>query len=86
MRKVVVYFAKEGSGLAFFIMDLGQISGSNLGNEFGVMLGRKGPNKPEFANNIVRVHFLMTYTDLIEYNIVGETKASLLRFFLVSKP
>ena len=87
MRKVVIYFAKEGSGLAFFIMDLGQISGSTLGNELGVMLRRKGPNKPVLYNKIVLVHFVMTYTVLIEYNIVGDTKASLLRcFFLVSKP
>ena len=80
-QKVEIYFADEGSGLAFFSTDLGHILGNNVGNEFGVMLTGKGPHKPEFAYDIVRIHSLMIYTDLIEYNIVGDTKAPLLRFF-----
>ena len=79
--KVEIYLANEGSGLAFFSTDLGHIFGSNVGNEFGVMLRGKGPHKPEFAYDIVRIHSLMIYTDLIEYNIVGDTKAPLLRCF-----
>ena len=81
-QKVEIYLAKEGSGLAFFRTDLGQISGSNVGNEFGVMLRGKGPHKPEFAYDIVRIHSLMIYTDMIEYNNVGDTKTPLLRCFL----
>ena len=50
-------------------------------NKFGVMLRGKGPHKPEFAYDIVRIHSLMIYTDLIEYNIVGDTKSPLLRCF-----
>ena len=80
-QKVEIYLANEASGLAFFSSDLGQILGSNVGNEFGVMLRGKGPHKPEFAYDIVRIHSLMIYTDLIEYNIVGDTKAPLLRCF-----
>ena len=30
------------------------------------MLRGEGPNKPDFAYDIVRVHSLMIYTDLIE--------------------
>ena len=45
------------------------------------MLRGKGPHKPEFAYDIVRIHSLMIYTDLIEYNIVGDIKAPLLRCF-----
>ena len=45
------------------------------------MLRRKGPHKPEFAYHIVPIHHLMIYTDLIEYNNVGDTKAPLLRCF-----
>ena len=78
-QKVEMYLANEASGLAFFSTDLGHIFGSNVGNEFGVMLRGKGPHKPEFAYNFVRIHSLMIYTDLIEYNIVGDTKAPLLR-------
>ena len=43
------------------------------------MLGGKGAHKPEFAYDIVRIHSLLIYTELIEYNIVGDTKAPLLR-------
>ena len=81
-QKVEIYLANEASRLAFFSTDLGHIFGSNVGNEFGVMLREKGPHKPEFAYDIVRIHSLKLYTDLIEYNIVGDTKAPLLRCFL----
>ena len=80
-QKVEIYFANEGSGLAFFNTDLGHIFGINVGDEFGVMLRGKGPHEPEFAHDIVRIHSLMIYTDLIEYNIVDDTKAPLLRCF-----
>ena len=41
----------------------------------------KGPHEPKFAYDIVRIHSLMIYTDIVEYNIVGDTKAPLLRCF-----
>ena len=41
----------------------------------------KGPHEPTFAYDIVRIHSLMIYTDIVEYNIVGDTKAPLLRCF-----
>ena len=66
-QKYEIYLANEGSGLAFFSKDLGHIFGINVGNEFGVMLRGKGPHKPEFAYDIVRIQSLMIYTDLIEY-------------------
>ena len=62
-------------------MDLGHIFGSNVGNEIGVMLRGNGPHKPELAYDIVRIHTLMIYGDLIGYNIVGDAKAPLLRCF-----
>ena len=80
-QKVEIYLANEGSGLAVFSTDLGHIFGSNVDNEFTVMLRGKGPHKPKFAYDIVRIHSLMIYTDLIEYNIVGDTKTPLLRCF-----
>ena len=78
-QKLEIHLANEGSGLAFFSTDLGHIFGSNVGNEFGVIWRGKGPHKPEFAYDIVRIHSLMVYTDMIEYKIVGYTKAPLLR-------
>ena len=80
-QKIVIYLANEGSGLAFFSTDLGHIFGSNVRNEFGVMLRGKKPHKPGVAYNVVCKHSLKIYTDLIEYNIVGDTKAPLLRCF-----
>ena len=34
------------------------------------MLRDKGPQKPEVAHDVVRIHSFMVYTNLIEYNIV----------------
>ena len=48
-QKIEIYLTNEESGLAFFSMDLGHIFGSNVGNEFGVILRGKGPHKPESA-------------------------------------
>ena len=58
-QKLEIYLSNEGSGLAFSSTDVGHIFGSNVGNEFGVMLRGKGPHKPEFAHDIVRIHSLM---------------------------
>ena len=86
-QKVQIYLANEGSGRAFFSTDLGHIFENNDANEFGVMLRGKAPHKPEFADDIVRIHSLMMYANLIEYNIVGATKTPLLRRFpFISKP
>ena len=41
----------------------------------------KKPHDPTFAYDIVRIHSLMIYTDIVDYNIVGDTKASLPRCF-----
>ena len=80
-QKTEIYLGNEGSGLAFFSTDLGHIFGRNVGNEFGVMLRGKRPHNPDFAYDIFRIQSLMIYTDVIEYNIVGDTKAPLLRCF-----
>ena len=37
-QNVEIYLANEASGLAFFSTDVGHMFGSNVGNEFGVML------------------------------------------------
>ena len=64
-QKIENYLANEGSGFAFFSTDLGPIFRSNVGKEFGVMLRRKDPHKPEVAYDLVRIHSLLTYTDMI---------------------
>ena len=85
-QKVVIMLANDCSGLAFCSTDLGHIFGNNVGNEFGVLLIGKGLQEPEFAYAIVRIHLLMIYSDIVEYNIVGDTKAPFLRcFHFISK-
>ena len=76
-QKVVIMLANDTSGLAFCSTDLGHIFGNNMGKEFGVLMIGKGPQEPEFAYDIVRIHSLMIYINLVEYNIVGDTKSSL---------
>ena len=46
------------------------------------MLREEGLHTPEFAYDIVCIHSLTIYTDLIEYKISGHTKVRLLRCFL----
>ena len=79
-QKEVIMLANDTSGLAFCSTDLGHIFGNNVGNELRVLMIGKGPLEPEFAYDIVRIHSLMIYSDLVEY-IVGDTKAPLLRWF-----
>ena len=52
-----------------------------MGNEFGVLMIGKSLHEPEIAYVIVRIHSLMVYSDIVEYNLVGDTKAPLLRCF-----
>ena len=56
-QKNEIYLANGGTGLAFFSTDLGHIFVNNYGNDFRVMLTAKGPHKPEFADDIVRILF-----------------------------
>ena len=80
-QKVVIILANDTSRLAFCSTELGHIFGNNVGNEFGVLMIGKWPHEPEFAYDIVRIHSLMIYSSLVEYNIVGHTKTPLLRCF-----
>ena len=80
-QKVVIILANDTSGLAFCSTDLGHIFGNIVGNHFGVLMKGKGPHEPQFAYDIVCIHSLMIYSDLVEYSTVGDTKAPLLRCF-----
>ena len=82
-QKIEIYLATEVSGLVLFSTDLDDSFRSIVGSEFGVMLRGKGLHKPEFLYDIVPTHFLRIYTDPIEYNIVGDTNAPLLRCFFL---
>ena len=71
----------DTSCLTFCSSNLGNIFGKNMGNECGVLMIGSGPHEPDFAYDIVRIHSLMIYSDLVECNIVGDTNTPLLRCF-----
>ena len=48
-------------------------------NQTSVIMKGKGPFYPQYSYDIIRIHSLMIYSDIIEYNIVGDTKTPLLR-------
>ena len=80
-QKVKVYLANDESSVAIFSTDLGHIFGGDVRNDSGILMSGKGPHEPTFAYDIFRIHSLMFYTDIAEYNIVGNTKAPFLRCF-----
>ena len=60
--------------------DLSHIFGCDLEqNQTGVIRKGKSPHHPQYSYDIIRIHSLMKYSDIIEYNIVGDTKTPLLR-------
>ena len=80
-QKVKLYLANEESSQAIFSTDLGHIFGGDVRNDSGILMRGKGPHEPIFAYDFVRIHSLMIYTNIVEYNIVGDTKTPLLRCF-----
>ena len=80
-QKVVIMLATDTSSLVFCSTDLGHNFGNNVGNDFEVLMIGKGPQEREFAYDIVRIHSLMIYSNLVEQNLVGDTKDPLLRCF-----
>ena len=65
-QKVKVYLANEDSCLAIFSTDLGHIFGGDVRKDSGILMSGKGPHEPTFAYDIVRIHSLMIYTDIVE--------------------
>ena len=80
-QKVKVYLVNDESSLALFSNDLGHIFGRDVRNDLGILMSGRGPHEPTFAYNIARIHSLIIYTDIVEYNFVGDTQAPLLRCF-----
>ena len=83
-QKLEIHLANEGSALAFFSTRKGWTFGNNVGNDFRVLIRRKGLHMSVFAYDFVRIHSLTIYTVLNEHNIAGDTKTPLQRCFLFS--
>ena len=80
-QKVTFSLVNDKSSLVISSIDLGHIFGGDVRNDRGILMLGTRPHKPLFAYDIVRIQSLMIYTDIVEYNIVGDTKAPLLRCF-----
>ena len=80
-QKVEIHDAKKRSPLRKFSTDLRYIFGSNFDDLFGVILTENGPHNIKTAYEIVRLHPLMIYTDVIEYKIAGDANDPLFRCF-----
>ena len=52
-----------------------------LGFPTSVLLRWKGPHFSTYPVDLLRIHSVMVYTDIIEYGIVGDTMAPVLRCF-----
>lgn len=79
-QQLTLYLPNESSKLIIQSADLSHIFGCDLiSNEMGVYITGKGPHNPQYSYDIVRIHSLLIYTDIVEYNIVGDSKTPLLR-------
>ena len=60
--------------------DLSHIFGCDLEqNQKGVTMKGKEPRCPQYSYDIIRIHSLLIYIDIIEHNKIGDTKTPLLR-------
>lgn len=79
-QQISLKLPSETASLAIMSADLSHILGVERPSErVGVVMRGEGPHTPQYPYDIVRIHSLMIYTDVIQYNIVGDTKAPLLR-------
>ena len=76
-RHCEIELASDKSQLVFASQDLCSI----LGFSQSVWFSSKGPHRSEFPIDILRFHSVMVYTDIVEFSIIGDTKAPILRCF-----
>ena len=79
-QKFVVHLPENQSVVIIQSSDTSHIFGIDLEqNQTGVIMKRKGPHYPQYSYDIMRIHSLVIYSDIIEYNTAGDTKNPLLR-------
>ena len=80
-QRVAFLLVNDESSLVIFSTDIGHFFEGDVRNDWGTLMFGKGPHKSLFAYDFFRIHWLMIYTGIVEYNIVGDTKTALLRCF-----
>ena len=78
-HKVAVHLPENQSVFIIQSADLSHIFSCDLEqNQTGVIMKGKGPHYLQYSYDNIRIHSLMIYSDIIEYNKVGDTKTPLL--------
>ena len=75
--KLEVKLPEARSALNIMSGDISHI----LGFPMSVLLIGEGPHYSNFPVDILRIHSVQVYTDIIEYSIIGDTMAPVLRCF-----
>ena len=79
-QRIPLRLPNQNSLLVIFSADLCHVFGREAAvYGMGVFKSGAGPHFSKFPYDIVRIHFLMIYSDIVEYNILIDTKAALLR-------
>ena len=79
-QRISLSLPNQNSLLVIFSADLCHVFGCEEAVYcMGVSMSGAGSHFPKFPYDIVRIHTLMIYSDVVEYNIVGDTKAALSR-------
>ena len=65
-QEIAFSLVNDESSWVISSINLGHIFGGDVRNDRGILMLGKGPHKPLFAYDIVRIHSLMIYTDIKE--------------------
>ena len=78
LQKIAIHLPEDQSVFIIQSAYLSHIFGCDLKqNQTGVIMKGKGPHYPRYSYKII--HSLINYSDIIEYNIAGNTKTPVLR-------
>ena len=79
LQKIDTHLPEVQSVILNLSADLSHSFGCDLEqNQTGVLMKGKGPHYPQHSFDIIRIHSLMIYSYIKEYNIAGVTKTPLL--------
>ena len=78
-QKIAIHLPEDQSVFIIRSADLSQVFGWDIEqNQTGVIMKVKGPHYSQYSYDIIGIHSLMINSDIIEYNLVGDTKTPLL--------
>ena len=80
-QKIAIHLPEDQSVFIIQSADLSHIFGCDLEqNQTGVIMKGKVSYYPQYPYDIMRIHFLLIYRDITEFNIAGDTKTPLLHY------